>query len=68
MSSGVEAALAGASVGGLIAFIGTLLSAMFADRRLRAEALKRDVEWRRALIAPPGARRCGSRESPGRAR
>lgn len=47
MSDGVQAALIGASIGGLIALVGTMLSALFADRRLRAEALKRDVEWRR---------------------
>ena len=47
MSEGVQAALIGASIGGLIALVGTLLSSLFADRRLRAEALKHDAEWRR---------------------
>ena len=47
MGDGVQAALVGASIGGLIALVGTMLSSLFADRRLRAEALKRDVEWRR---------------------
>jgi hypothetical protein len=48
VSDGVQAALMGASIGGLIALAGTILSAVFEGRRLRAEGLKRDVEWRRA--------------------
>ena len=47
MSNEVQAALIGASVGGLIALIGTLLAAVFEDKRRQSDALRRDIEWRR---------------------
>jgi len=47
VSDGVQAALIGAFIGGLIALVGTIVSARYAERGRRAEALKRDVEWRR---------------------
>ena len=47
MSNEVEAALIGASVGGVIALVGTLLSVVSDYWRRRAEMLRRDVEWRR---------------------
>jgi hypothetical protein len=45
--SNEEAALIGAGVGGVIALVGTLLSALFDYWRRRADMLRRDVEWRR---------------------
>ena len=47
MSNEVQAALIGASVGGLIALFGTLLAAVFESKRRIADALRRDIEWRR---------------------
>jgi len=47
MSNEVQAALIGASVGGLIALFGTLLAAIFENKRRLADALRRDIEWRR---------------------
>jgi hypothetical protein len=47
MTNEVQAALIGASVGGLIALVGTLLAAIFEDKRRLADALRRDSEWRR---------------------
>lgn len=47
MSNEVQAALIGASVGGLIALLGTLLAAIFDNKRQQADALRRDSEWRR---------------------
>ena len=47
MTNEVQAALIGASVGGLIALVGTLLAAVFEDKRRVADKLRRDDEWRR---------------------
>ena len=47
MTNEVQAALIGASVGGLIALVGTLLAAVFEAKRRVADARQRDGEWRR---------------------
>jgi hypothetical protein len=47
MSEDVQAALIGASVGGLIALFGTILAAVFENKRRLADARRRDSEWRR---------------------
>ena len=47
MSNEVQAAFIGASVGGLIALIGTLLAAILENKRRQSDTLMRAVEWRR---------------------
>jgi hypothetical protein len=47
MNNEVQVALIGATVGGIIALVGTVLAAIFESRRLQADASRRDKEWRR---------------------